>query len=115
MLPTGAMMNSGYDDAWYLGGAAWENPAIYQIGGGAIPNEQGRTPTHIVGGDADVRVSYLEEVLLERALRAAPRAAQPVGFSRGRTPPRQEPLARTISRFAKSCSGWKNTVATESH
>ena len=27
-----------------------------------------RTPTHIVAGDADVRVSYLEDVLLERAL-----------------------------------------------
>jgi dipeptidyl aminopeptidase/acylaminoacyl peptidase len=26
------------------------------------------TPTHIVGGNADNRVSYLEQVLLERAL-----------------------------------------------
>ena len=26
------------------------------------------TPTHLVGGDADVRVSYLEDVLLERSL-----------------------------------------------
>jgi dipeptidyl aminopeptidase/acylaminoacyl peptidase len=26
------------------------------------------TPTHLVGGNADVRVSYLEDVLMERAL-----------------------------------------------
>jgi dipeptidyl aminopeptidase/acylaminoacyl peptidase len=27
-----------------------------------------KTPTHLVAGDADVRVSYLEDLLLERAL-----------------------------------------------
>jgi dipeptidyl aminopeptidase/acylaminoacyl peptidase len=27
-----------------------------------------KTPTHIVGGDADDRVSYFEDVLLERGL-----------------------------------------------
>ena len=58
-----------YDDAWYLGGAQpWENPAIYQSEAALFQMNKVTTPTHIVGGNADVRVSYLEDVLLERAL-----------------------------------------------
>jgi dipeptidyl aminopeptidase/acylaminoacyl peptidase len=58
-----------YDDAWYLGGATpWQNPAIYQSEAALFQMDKVRTPTHIVGGNADVRVSYLEDVLLERAL-----------------------------------------------
>jgi dipeptidyl aminopeptidase/acylaminoacyl peptidase len=58
-----------YDDAWYLGGAKpWENPAIYQSEAALFQMNKVTTPTHIVGGNADVRVSYLEDVLLERAL-----------------------------------------------
>jgi dipeptidyl aminopeptidase/acylaminoacyl peptidase len=58
-----------FDDAWYLGGALpWQNPAIYQSEAALFQMDKVRTPTHIVGGNADVRVSYLEDVLLERAL-----------------------------------------------
>ena len=58
-----------YDDAWYLGGAApWQNPAIYQSEAALFQMDKVKTPTHIVAGNADVRVSYLEDVLLERAL-----------------------------------------------
>jgi dipeptidyl aminopeptidase/acylaminoacyl peptidase len=39
-----------------------------------------RTPTHIVGGNADVRVSYLEDLLLERALQQLQVPHSLVGF-----------------------------------
>ena len=58
-----------YDDAWYLGGGPpWQNPAAYQSEAALLQMYKVRTPTHIVAGNADVRVSYLEDVLLERAL-----------------------------------------------
>jgi dipeptidyl aminopeptidase/acylaminoacyl peptidase len=58
-----------YDDVWYLGGALpWQNPGIYQSEAALFQMNNVTTPTHIVGGNADVRVSYLEDVLLERAL-----------------------------------------------
>ncbi len=61
--------DTSYDDVWYLGGALpWQNPAIYQSEGALFQMDKVRTPTHIVGGNADVRVSFLEDVLLERAL-----------------------------------------------
>jgi dipeptidyl aminopeptidase/acylaminoacyl peptidase len=57
-----------FDDAYFLGGRAWEaakryhdEAAIYQI-------DKVRTPTHVVGGAEDVRVAVLENYLLERAL-----------------------------------------------
>ena len=58
-----------YDDASYLGGAApWQNPGLYQSEAALFQMDMVKTPTHIVAGNADVRVSYLEDVLLERAL-----------------------------------------------
>ena len=61
--------DTGYDDVWYLGGALpWQNPAIYKSEAALFQMDKVRTPTHLVGGAADVRVSYLEDVLLERAL-----------------------------------------------
>ncbi len=56
------------DDAWYLSGTPWEKPALYQSEAALFQINKVTTPTHIVGGNADVRVSYLEQVLLERAL-----------------------------------------------
>ena len=54
---------------WYLGGALpWQNPEIYQSEAALFQMDKVRTPTHIVAGNADVRVSYLEDLLLERAL-----------------------------------------------
>jgi dipeptidyl aminopeptidase/acylaminoacyl peptidase len=56
------------DDAWYLSGAPWEKPELYQSEAALFQLNKVTTPTHLVGGDADNRVSYLEDVLLERAL-----------------------------------------------
>jgi dipeptidyl aminopeptidase/acylaminoacyl peptidase len=57
-----------WDDAWYLSGTPWEKPDLYQSEAALFQMNKVTTPTHIVGGNADVRVSYLEDVLLERAL-----------------------------------------------
>ena len=57
-----------FDDASYLSGRPWEQPAIYQSEAALFQMNKVRTPTHIIGGDADVRVSFLEDILLERAL-----------------------------------------------
>jgi dipeptidyl aminopeptidase/acylaminoacyl peptidase len=56
------------DDAWLLGGRPWENPAIYQSEAALFQFDKVKTPTHLVQGDADIRVSYLEGVTMERAL-----------------------------------------------
>ncbi len=58
------------DDAWYLGGRPWENPEIYLSEAALFRFDKVKTPTHLVQGGADVRVSYLEGVTLERALEA---------------------------------------------
>jgi dipeptidyl aminopeptidase/acylaminoacyl peptidase len=57
-----------FDDAWYLGGTPWERPDTYRDEAAIFRFNRVTTPTHVVAGDADVRVSYLEGVLLERAL-----------------------------------------------
>jgi dipeptidyl aminopeptidase/acylaminoacyl peptidase len=59
-----------WDDAWYLGGQPWENPDLYQTEAALFRFNQVKTPTHLVQGGADVRVSYLEGVTMERALQA---------------------------------------------
>jgi dipeptidyl aminopeptidase/acylaminoacyl peptidase len=56
-----------YDDAWYLSGTPWENPELYQSEAALFQFNKVKTPTHLVGGNADVRVSFLEDVLMERA------------------------------------------------
>ena len=57
-----------FDDAWYLNGMPWETPELYQSEAALFRMNKVKTPTHIVQGAADVRVSYLEGVTLERAL-----------------------------------------------
>lgn len=57
-----------WDDAWYLGGKPWENPGLYQSEAALFRFDKVKTPTHLVQGGADIRVSYLEGVTLERAL-----------------------------------------------
>jgi len=56
------------DDAWYLGGKPWENADLYQSEAALFRFDKVKTPTHLVQGGADIRVSYLEGVTLERAL-----------------------------------------------
>jgi dipeptidyl aminopeptidase/acylaminoacyl peptidase len=57
-----------WDDAWYLSGTPWEKPDLYQSEAALFQMNKVKTPTHIVGGNADDRVSFFEDVLLERAL-----------------------------------------------
>lgn len=56
-----------YDDAWYLGGTPWQKPEMYQAEAALFQFDKVKTPTHLVGGNADVRVSFPEDVLMERA------------------------------------------------
>ena len=37
-----------WDDAWYLGGTPWENPALYQSEGALFQFDKVKTPTHLV-------------------------------------------------------------------
>ncbi len=57
-----------WDDAWYMGGQPWQDPELYQSEAALFRFDKVKTPTHLVQGDADVRVSYLEGVTMERAL-----------------------------------------------
>lgn len=57
-----------WDDAWYLNGKPWETPGLYESEAALFRMNRVKTPTHIVQGNADIRVSYLEGVTLERAL-----------------------------------------------
>jgi dipeptidyl aminopeptidase/acylaminoacyl peptidase len=59
-----------WDDAWYLGGRPWENPALYQEEAAIFRFDKVKTPTHLVQGGADIRVSYLEGETMERALQS---------------------------------------------
>jgi dipeptidyl aminopeptidase/acylaminoacyl peptidase len=59
-----------FDDAWYLGGRPWENPALYQSEAALFQFDKVKTPTHLVQGGADIRVSYLEGETMERALQS---------------------------------------------
>ena len=59
-----------FDDAWYLSGTPWEKPDLYQAEAALFQFDKVKTPTHVVAGNADVRVSYLEGVLMERALQS---------------------------------------------
>ena len=57
-----------YDDAWYLSGAPWEKPEMYQSEAALFRMDKVTTPTHMIGGDADNRVSFFEQIVFERAL-----------------------------------------------
>ena len=59
-----------FDDAWYLSGTPWEKPDLYQAEAALFQFDKVKTPTHLVAGNADVRVSYFEGVLMERALQS---------------------------------------------
>jgi dipeptidyl aminopeptidase/acylaminoacyl peptidase len=57
-----------YDDAFYLGGRPWEAENTYNQEAALWQINKVTTPTHIVGGSQDIRVSILEQYLLEHAL-----------------------------------------------
>ncbi|CAF4150079.1 unnamed protein product, partial [Rotaria sordida] len=53
---------------YLLGGAPWEVPKIYQDQAAIYHLDKVRTPTHIITGGNDVRVSTAQSYMLERAL-----------------------------------------------
>jgi dipeptidyl aminopeptidase/acylaminoacyl peptidase len=57
-----------FDDAAYLGGRPWEKPDMYQSEAALFQMNKVTTPTHMIAGDADIRVAFLEDILLEHAL-----------------------------------------------
>jgi dipeptidyl aminopeptidase/acylaminoacyl peptidase len=57
-----------FDDAYFLGGRPWEAPQRYHDEAAIFEINKVRTPTHMVGGEKDIRVAVLEEYLLEHAL-----------------------------------------------
>jgi acylaminoacyl-peptidase len=59
-----------FDDAWYLGGRPWENPSNYQSEAALFRFDKVKTPVHLVQGQSDIRVAYLEGVTMERALQS---------------------------------------------
>lgn len=60
--------DSTFDDAYFLGGTPWENPARYNSEAAIFQVNKVRTPTHMVSGANDIRVPALESYLLDRAL-----------------------------------------------
>jgi dipeptidyl aminopeptidase/acylaminoacyl peptidase len=59
-----------FDDAFYLGGTPWQVPNNYNSEAALFQFDKVKTPTHVVGGAADIRVAAAENYLLERALNA---------------------------------------------
>ncbi len=59
-----------YDDTYYLGGKPWQNEAIYNSEAAIWQMYKVKTPTHIVFGLSDHRVSTCEDYLLHRSLEA---------------------------------------------
>ncbi len=57
-----------FDDAYYLGGAPWQVETNYNTEAAIWQMNKVTTPTHVVGGADDIRVSVGENYLLERAL-----------------------------------------------
>jgi dipeptidyl aminopeptidase/acylaminoacyl peptidase len=57
-----------FDDAYFLGGRPWEAPQRYHDEAAIFQINKVKTPTHMVGGAADIRVAVLEDYLLDRAL-----------------------------------------------
>ncbi|MGA7294412.1 MAG: prolyl oligopeptidase family serine peptidase [Terriglobales bacterium] len=57
-----------FDDAYFLGGLPWEAPDRYRSEAAIYQINKVRTPTHMVAGADDIRVSVLEDYLLDRAL-----------------------------------------------
>ncbi len=57
-----------FDDAYFLGGLPWEAADRYRSEAAIFQINKVRTPTHMVAGANDIRVSVGEDYLLDRAL-----------------------------------------------
>ena len=57
-----------FDDAYFLGGVPWEATQRYHDEAAIFQINKVKTPTHIVGGENDIRVAVAEDYLLDHAL-----------------------------------------------
>jgi dipeptidyl aminopeptidase/acylaminoacyl peptidase len=57
-----------FDDVYFLGGRPWEAAKRYQDEAAIFQFDKVTTPTHVVGGEDDVRVAVGENYLLDEAL-----------------------------------------------
>jgi dipeptidyl aminopeptidase/acylaminoacyl peptidase len=57
-----------FDDAYFLGGVPWEAAQRYHDEAAIFQINKVKTPTHIVGGEDDIRVAVAEDYLLDHAL-----------------------------------------------
>jgi dipeptidyl aminopeptidase/acylaminoacyl peptidase len=57
-----------FDDAYFLGGLPWEAAQRYHDEAAIFQINKVKTPTHIVGGENDIRVAVGENYLLDHAL-----------------------------------------------
>jgi dipeptidyl aminopeptidase/acylaminoacyl peptidase len=57
-----------FDDAYFLGGRPWEAAKRYVEEGAIYQFDKVATPTHVVGGEDDVRVAVSQNYLLDEAL-----------------------------------------------
>jgi len=62
--------DTSFDDAYFLGGLPWQAETNWNAEAAIWPFGKVRTPTHVVGGEEDIRVYVGEDYLLERALHA---------------------------------------------
>ena len=62
--------DTSFDDAYFLGGLPWQAGKNWNAEAAIWPFDRVRTPTHVVGGEDDIRVYVGEDYLLERALHA---------------------------------------------
>jgi dipeptidyl aminopeptidase/acylaminoacyl peptidase len=60
--------DTSFDDAYFLGGLPWQAEKNWNAEAAIWPFDKVRTPTHVVGGEEDIRVYVGEDYLLERAL-----------------------------------------------
>jgi len=57
-----------FDDAYFLGGVPWDAAQRYHDEAAIFQMNKVKTPTHIVGGEDDIRVAVAEDYLLDHVL-----------------------------------------------
>ena len=101
-----------WDDAWYLGGQPWENPQVCRSEAALFLFDKVKTPTCLVQGGADIRVSYLQGVTMERAFHQLGIPHSFLAFPAKATACPRTPGTVTSS-CARSSSGWRLMPASK--
>ncbi len=98
-----------YDDAWYLGGSLpWQNPGHLPDEAALFQMNKVKTPTHIVGGDADC-ASAIWKMCCWSELYNSSRCRIACWFFRAKDIRWRRIRGTDTSRYGKNCSGSKNT------